>query len=152
MQLLHNDQDLVIERSEEVLAGPRGAFAEQSKLFVVGTNGGHLIDLGSGPSVSPLSDRIAYFVPEGIATINADGTERQLIAKTPRVFFSPVHSIGPIVWSPDGGRLFFADIESEDRSDRLFLLDLKSGKPSTFVSHTSIRVRGWIANSNETVR
>jgi len=48
-----------------------------------------------------------------------------------------------IVWSPDGKRLFFGTIVSEDRRDDLYLLDVKSSRREQFLSHTSITIRGW---------
>jgi hypothetical protein len=50
---------------------------------------------------------------------------------------------GKIVWSPDGNRLFFGTIVSENRRDNLYLLELKSGRREPFLSHTSIAIRGW---------
>jgi hypothetical protein len=50
---------------------------------------------------------------------------------------------GNIVWSPDGNRLFFGTIVSENRRDNLYLLDVKSGHREQFQSHTSITIRGW---------
>jgi hypothetical protein len=73
----------------------------------------------------------------GIATIDPNGTGKVL------VFSSRAHLTGLIVWSPDGGQLFFGAIESEDRSDPVFLLELKSGKSRKFLAHTSIRIRAW---------
>jgi hypothetical protein len=144
MQWLHNDLDLVVERSERIPAGPPGTFREQSKLFQEGTNGEHLVDLGSEPVVSPLSDRIAYYAHGAIATINADGTGRKVLARAPRsALFFHEELFGNLVWSPDGQRLFFGTIVSEDRSDKVYLLDVKSGRSQQFLSHTSIRIRGW---------
>ena len=143
MQWLHNNQDLVVERSEEVPTGAPRTVIEQSMLFTARADGAHLLALGSSPSVSPLSDRIAYFSIDGLAMINPDGSDKQLIARNPRVFFSRADLGGPIVWSPEGGQLFFSAIETEYRSGRLFLVAVKSGKPRTFLSLTSIRIRGW---------
>lgn len=94
--------------------------------------------------VSPISDRIAYYAPEGIIAINADATGKTVLAKVPRaVLFSKDELFWKIVWSPDGNRLFFGTIVSENRRDNLYLLEVKSGRRERFLSHTSITIRGW---------
>jgi hypothetical protein len=39
--------------------------------------------------------------------------------------------------------LFFGTIVSENRRDKLYLLDVKSGRRERFLSETSIGIRGW---------
>jgi hypothetical protein len=152
IQWLHNGKDLVIELSKEVPIGTSGtAFTDQSSLFVA--SGGHIRRIATGrePAVSPLSGRIVYYASglfvDGngrVAAINADGTDQAVLAGAPRgLLVFPHHFLGSIVWSPDGTRLFFGELASENLTDRLQLLDLKAGRYARFLSSTSITIRGW---------
>lgn len=102
-----------------------------------------MVDVGSRPSVSPISDRIAYYGRDGVVAVNADETGRSVLARAPGALFLKEDLFGNIVWSPDGNRLFFGTIVSENRNDNLYLLDVKSGRRERFLSHTSITIRGW---------
>ena len=146
MQWLRRGESLVVQRGEEVPSREPKSFTTQAKLFrIEREDPPRLIALGSNPSVSPQSDQIAYLGEGGIAAINPDGSGKHLLAKAPRTgpLFQKELLWGPIVWSPDGQQLFFGAIESEDHSDKLFLLDIRRGQIKTFASHTSIRIRGW---------
>jgi hypothetical protein len=150
MQWLHDDRGLVLERSHEAPTGAPNTYTEQSDLFRLEGGISQCIAPGSSPSVSPRLDQIAYFDGDNVMTINADGTGKRMVAKAPRTFlglFFPADLMGPIVWSPDGGRLLFRSLEDEDGSGRLFVLDLKSGKLRTLQSGTTIFVRGWAGAS-----
>ena len=147
MQWLRNGRDLVVELHTEIPTKEPGTYDQQSDLLLVSGGDAHLIDIGSHPAVSPISDRIAYDGPKGITTINADGTEKTVLAKAPVVLFfggrDDSFGAGTIVWSPDARRLFFGEIVSENGKDNLYLLDVKSGRRDHFLSHTSIQIRGW---------
>jgi Tol biopolymer transport system component len=144
MQWLHNNRDLVVEFDERVPTKNPGEYTEQPDLVLINRAGSRLIDQGSEPAVSPLGDQIAYYSRDGITTINADGTGRTVLAKPPRspLFFRE-DVFGNLDWSPDASRLFFGTIVSEDRSDKLYLLDVKARRTHLFLAHTSIRIRGW---------
>ncbi len=145
MEWLHNNTDLVVEFNARVPTGKLGGeYRQQGNLLLVSRGGADLIDLGSDPAVSPLSDRIAYYTREGIVTINADGAGRTVLARAPRsALFFREDLWGKIVWSPDATQMFFGTVVSDDRSDKLYLLDVQSGRTRQFLSHTSIRIRGW---------
>ena len=144
MRWLHNGKDLVVELNTELPTKEPGTYTEQSNLLLVNGGAARLLDVGSQPAVSPLSDRIAYYAPEGIVAINADGTGRTVLSKAPsRMIFFKEDLFGNIVWSSDGNRLFFGTIVSESREDNLYLLDVKSGRHEQFLSHSSIMIRGW---------
>jgi hypothetical protein len=143
MQWLHNG-DLVLELNTEIPTKEPGTYQEQSNLLVVSGGDSRLLDVGSQPAVSPSSDRIAYYGRDGIVSINPDGTQRIVLAKNPRtIAFLKEELFGRLVWSPDGKRLVFGTIVSENRADNLYLLNLKSGSSEQFLSHTSITIRGW---------
>lgn len=147
-QWLHNERDLVIERSHEQPTGKPNEYTEQSDLFRLKKGSAERIAQGESPSVSPRSDRIAYFDGANVAIINADGTGKRIVARNPRTaLFFRVDLAGPIVWSPDGEWLLFRSIEDEYGSGRLFMLDLESGKRSTLLRGTTISVRGWSAGT-----
>jgi hypothetical protein len=144
VQWLHNDKDLVIESNTEIPTKEAGTYTQQSNLLLVSGGGARVIDIGSQPAVSPISDRIAYYASAGVVAINADATEKTILAKAPdAVPFSKDELYWKIVWSPDGNRLFFGTIVSENRKDNLYLLDVKSGRREKFLAHTSITIRGW---------
>jgi WD40 repeat protein len=144
MQWLHNDRDLVIESNTEIPTKEAGTYSQQSNLLLVSGGDARVLDIGSQPAVSPISDRIAYYTSEGIVAINADATGKTVLAKAPgAVPFSKNELYWKIVWSPDGNRLFFGTIVSENRRDNLYLLNVKSGRSEQFLSHTAITIRGW---------
>jgi hypothetical protein len=144
MQWLHNDKDLVVGLNTEIPTKEPGTYNQQSNLLLVSRGDARVIDIGSQPAVSPISDRIAYYVSEGVAAINADTTGKTVLGKAPGpILFSKDELFWKIVWSPDGNRLFFGTIVSENRRDNLYLLDVKSGRRKLFLSHTSITIRGW---------
>jgi hypothetical protein len=89
------------------------------------------------------SYRIAYDASEGIIAINADATGKTVLAKVPRaVLFSKDELFWKIVWSPDGNRLFFGAIVSENRRDNLYLLDVKSGRREPIIcAQSGVRSR-----------
>jgi hypothetical protein len=99
MLWLHNDKDLMLELNAQIPTGKPGEYRQQGNLFLVSQGGARLIDIGQDPTVFPLSDRIAYFTREGIVSINADGTGKTVMAKTPRsgLFFYREDLSGKIV-------------------------------------------------------
>jgi hypothetical protein len=125
---LHNKLELVAELSDA---------PGHSGIFVVGHRSMRRIDSGRRPAVSPLSDRIAYYASEGLVAIDAEGTARSVLYRARK---SPS---APIVWSPEGGRLFFGEVVGNDDRENLYLLTLRSHKAEKFLAHTSIRIRGW---------
>jgi hypothetical protein len=144
MQWLHNDKDLVVELQTEIPTKEAGTFTEQSNLLLASGGEARVIDIGSQPAVSPISDRIAYYASKGVAAINADATGETVLGKAPGgLLFGKEKLFWRIVWSPDANRLFFGTIVSENRRDNLYLLDVKSGHREHFLSHTSITIRGW---------
>lgn len=145
MQWLHNGKDLVVELNTEIPTETPGEYSQQSNLLLVSGGDVRVIDIGSQPAVSPVSDRIAYYAWEGVAATHADATGKTILAKAPGAMlsFKGDQLFWKIVWSPDGSRLFFGTIVSEDRRDDLYLLDVKSGRRERFLSHTSITIRGW---------
>jgi Tol biopolymer transport system component len=128
MQWLHNGTDLVIE---------------VGALFVVSDGRMRRIDTGRQPAVSPSSDRIAYYAPEGVVAIDSEGTARSVLCKTRRSPLGKEERSGEIVWSPEGGRLLFVETVSEDERVDLHLLHLKSHRDEKFLSHTTVRIRSW---------
>lgn len=142
IQWLHNG-DLAVELNTEIPAKERGTYQQQSNLLLVKDGGARVVDIGSKPAVSSISDRIAYYGGDSVVAVNADETGRSVLAKAPAPLFFKEDLFGNIVWSPDGNRLFFLTIVSENRSDKLYLLDVKSGRREQFLSHTSITIRGW---------
>ena len=151
IQWLHNGKDLVLELSKEIPIGKTGtAFTDQSGLFVASAGHVHRITSGREPAVSPLLDRIANYASglfvDGngrVAAINADGADQAVLARaSTRLAIFQHHFLGNIVWSPDGTRLFFGELASENLSDKLHLLGVK-GRYQDFLSNTSITIRGW---------
>jgi hypothetical protein len=143
IQWLHSGRDLAVELDTQIPTKQRGTYQQQSNLLLVKDGSARVVDIGRGPAVSPISDRIAYYGRDGVVAVNADETEKSVLAKAPATLFSKEDLSGNIVWSPDGNRLFFGTIVSENRSDKLYLLDVKSGRREQFLSHTSITIRGW---------
>lgn len=143
MQWLHNDKDLVVELVTEIPTKEPGTYNQQSDVLFLSASDARVIDVGSEPAVSPISDRIAYCAPEDIAAINADNTGKTILAKAPGTLFFKDECFGKITWSPDASRLFFGTVVSENRRDNLYLVDVKSGRREHFLSHTSITIRGW---------
>ena len=144
MQWLHDGRGLVVELNTDIPTKTAGTYSTQANLLIIRGGEAHVLDIGSQPAVSPISDQVAYYDSEGIAAINVDMKEKKVLDKAPRtMLFFKEELFGRIVWSPDANRLFFGTIVSENRSDNLFLLDVKSGHSEQFLSHTSIMIRGW---------
>jgi len=143
MQWLHNGRDIVVEVEEEKYVKPGETTGERNLLLV--TKGeARFLAAGGGPSVSPLTDQVAFKTLRGISVINADGTGAAELTKTPRrLFFSREEPFGSIVWAPDASRIFFNTIVSDDLRDKLFLFDMKSKRSDLFQAKTSIWIRGW---------
>jgi hypothetical protein len=74
VQWLHNGKDLVVELNTEIPTKEPGTYNQQSNLLLARGEDARMIDAGSQPAVSPLSDRIAYYAPEGVVAINPDKT------------------------------------------------------------------------------
>ncbi len=144
MQWLHDDKGLVVELNTDIPTKQVGTYSRQANLLIIRGGEPHVLDIGSQPAVSPISNQIAYYDSAGIAAIDADIKEKRALDKAPRtMLFFKEELFGSIVWSPDANRLFFGTIVSENRSDNLYLLDVKSGHSEQFLSHTSITIRGW---------
>lgn len=144
MQWAHNDMGVAIELSTDVPIKNSDETKTQSVIAVVKDGVARIIDNGSQPAVSPLRNRLAYYHDGAIATVNFDGTDRQVVSSAPRqLFFMHEELFESLVWSPDAKQLFFGTIVSEDRRDKLYLLDVKSGHRNTFLSRTSMTIRGW---------
>jgi Tol biopolymer transport system component len=96
------------------------------------------------PSVSPIQDRFAYFLGNEVLEEDFDGTQRKLLAETPRSLLLFHESWRcPLVWSPDGKRLFFGTWISENGTDKVYLLDAKTKKCKLFLKKTSIQILDW---------
>ncbi|MGB3629941.1 MAG: hypothetical protein WBA18_10615, partial [Terracidiphilus sp.] len=50
---------------------------------------------------------------------------------------------GPLVWGPDGNRLFFGTFESETCRDSVYLLRADTRRARRFLSGTCIVVLDW---------
>ncbi len=135
MQWLHDGKNLVVEFEIDVPGKKPGTARGESDLILVSDKETREIGIGRGPAVSPASDLIAYYAPDGLSVIHPDGRGKAILSR--------LDGKWPIAWSHDGGRLFFGTIVSEDRRDNLYLLDVESGRCETFLKRTSITVRGW---------
>jgi hypothetical protein len=144
MQWLHGNEYLVVELATDKPAKESGTHVDQSRLVVIKDGSARAIAIGSKPAVSPRSDKVAYYAGDSVAIINSDGTDKIELANAPReMFFFKEELFGNLVWSPDGSHLFFNTIVSENRRDKLYLLDVKAHRPDLFLSRTSITIRGW---------
>jgi hypothetical protein len=141
LQWLHDGAGFIRDAEKEIPTKQPLSFRSESDLLIVVGRFVHGVDVGSSPAVSPVSNQIAYYGHEGIVMINADGTGRTVLAR--RSGLSGEFPNRGIVWSKDGSWLFCGSMESEDRRDGVFLVDLKSGSSRRFLSRTSITIRGW---------
>ena len=144
MQWMHNDKEVVVELSTDTPTKQPGETVTQSMIVAVKDGTPKIIDSGSRPAVSPLTNRIAYYQDDAIVTNNFDGTASVVVARAPRqLLFMREEFFSKIVWSPDATKLFFSTIVSEDRRDKLYLLNVKTGHSDLFLSGTSMTIRGW---------
>jgi len=144
MQWLHNNKDLVIELQTEVALKEPGSHWYQSNILFVKSGDPTLFGPGSDPVVAPDGDRFAYYAEAGVMVTQVNGKETRVLSPPPRsLLFFQEDLAGPIVWSPDASRLFFGTVVSENRSDKVYLLNVRSGKGETFLTKTSIAIRGW---------
>ena len=141
LQWLHDGAGFIRDAEKEIPTKQPLSFRSESDLLIVTGGFAHGVDVGSFPAVSPLSNQIAYYGREGIVAINADGTGRTVLARHHGL--SGDFPNRGIVWSRDGSRLFCGSMESENRRDGLFLVDVKLGSYRRFLSRTSITIRGW---------
>lgn len=100
MQWLHNGRGLVVELETEIPTKEPGTHTYHGNLLLVSGGDAQVIDVGSRPAVSPVSDRIAYYTSGAILAINADKTGRIVLAKAPRTMLLFSETLfGNIVWS-----------------------------------------------------
>ena len=83
IQWLHSGKDLVVELNTEIPTKMPGTYNQQSNLVLAKGEDTRIIDIGSQPAVSPISDRIAYYAPEGVVAINPDKTGKAVLADAP---------------------------------------------------------------------
>ena len=144
MQWLHNDKDLVVTLDTEIPTKEAGTYIQGSDVLLIAQAETRVLDMGSGAAVSPSSDRIVYFGTKGVMSISPAAAEPTVLAKAPSSpLFSKEELFGTPVWSPDGNQLFIGTIVSENGRDKIYLLDVASGRYSRFLSHTSIAIRAW---------
>ena len=144
MQWLHNDKDLVVTLDTEIPTKEAGTYIQGSDVLLIAQAETRVLDMGSGATVSPSSDRIVYFGTKGVMSISPAAAEPTVLAKAPSSpLFSKEELFGTPVWSPDGNQLFIGTIVSENGRDKIYLLDVASGRYSRFLSHTSIAIRAW---------
>ncbi len=99
---------------------------------------------GYGATVSPVADRIAWYQDSKIVAANIDGSDRQVLTGAPRwLGIFPGDFKGPLVWGPDGNRLFFGTFESETCRDSVYLLRADTRRARRFLSGTCIVVLDW---------
>jgi Tol biopolymer transport system component len=109
------------------------AFGGDSKVFTVNTDGTGLDrltpngDSDCDPDWSPDGTTIAFSAPGMIATMDADGSNRQFLG----VGFAPS-------WSPDGGQLVFVRLVTADQVPDVFVMNA-DGTGVTAVTETPNR-------------
>src|SRR5260370_686502 len=100
IQWLHSGRDLAVEFDTQIPTKQRGTYQQQSNLLLVKDGSARVVDIGSRPAVSPISDRIAYYGRDGVVAVNADETGKAVLAKAPATLFSKEGLFWNIVWSP----------------------------------------------------
>jgi len=99
---------------------------------------------GYGAVVSPVADRVAWYQDNKIVAVDLDRADLQVLTGAPRwlgVF--PGDFKGPLVWAPDGNRMFFGVWESETCKDDVYLLSADTRHAKRFLRGTCITVLSW---------
>jgi hypothetical protein len=101
-------------------------------------------DLGAYATVSPVSDRVAWYRDNKIFVGTLDGSDRRILAESPRwMGIFPDGFGGPLTWSPDGKSMFFGVPMSENCSDDVYLLQVETGRYKRFLHHSCITIHDW---------
>jgi hypothetical protein len=108
---LHNGKSFIVDLSVEVPTKRPAEYKPEWKLITVSEGGVRALDNGYSSAVSPTSNRIAFYSSKGIALINADGTEKTLLSKSPQgllsIFFDfPNRGIDRTLSQPETSRPF----------------------------------------------
>jgi dipeptidyl aminopeptidase/acylaminoacyl peptidase len=110
------------------------------------TKGNALAELGEGygAASSPVADRIAWYQDSKIVVANIDGSGQEVLAGAPRwLGIFPGDFKGPLVWGPDGNRLFFGTFESETCRDGVYPPRADTRHAKRFLGGTCIVILDW---------
>ena len=152
IQWLHDGSKLILTLDKFIpdakQRDPRWT-AGQTMSYIASVKDGHvhILGVGSRPSVAPVSNEIAAYADGKLVVITSDCNQPRVVSNAPRypryLPLFPGDLGGDIVWSPDGARLFFLNIVSDNCADNIYLVDLRSGQRQLFLEKTTITIQGW---------
>lgn len=147
IQWSHSASELLADFSREVPTSQPNTYSSYPVEYTIEFGGQHRIARfadGFRASVSPVADRVAWYLDHEIVAENLDGSDRQVLANAPRWMFLFAGDFkGPLVWSPDGKQLVFGSMDSETCRDSVYLLHLDTKKVKRFLRHTCITIEDW---------
>jgi WD40 repeat protein len=144
IQWAHGGERQVVGLTVQVPTGKPQESQPEFRIYIATQAGLSIFRTGWCPAVSPVADQVAYFDDNKVKLANLDGSQERVLTHAPRwlLFFSE-DLARAITWSPDGKRLFFHVWISEDFRDKVYLLDVDSGRYAPFLKHTSVMILGW---------
>jgi hypothetical protein len=98
---------------------------------------------GYGAVVSPVADRVAWYQDSKIVAADLAGADRQVLTVARWWGIFPGDFKGPLVWAPDGNRMFFGVWESETCRDDVYLLSADTRHAKRFLRGTCITILSW---------
>ncbi len=98
---------------------------------------------GYGAVVSPVADRAAWYQDNKIVAASLAGADRQVLTVARWLGIFQADFKGPLVWAPDGNRMFFGVWESETCKDDVYLLSADTRHAKRFLRGTCITVLSW---------
>ena len=147
LQWSHSGREMLVDFSRDEPTQQANVYSAYPMVVRIDlANGNSIFELGDGEGavVSPLADRIAWYRGNKIVAANIDGSDRQVLTGAPRwlgIFSGDFK--GPLVWAPDGNRMFFGVWESETCKDDVYLLSADTRHAKRFLRGTCITILSW---------
>ncbi len=110
-------------------------------------NAVNLSRLAEGRPCHPEAIGIAFVTKSSIEIIDADGSNRQRVARVPRVPLFPWvredTELTSVIWSPDGEQVWFDTAGAGLNSSTLYLVNLKHGTRRRVVGDGYVEIVAW---------
>jgi len=117
----------------------------EQHVVLISNGTGRLLARGGNAALSPSGDRIAFVVKGAIEVMNLDGSSRRRIASVPRAlfFFREDTGSGPLLWSPNGDRLWLTTVSGEETLITLYLIDVTRSTRRQIFRDSIVEILAW---------
>lgn len=147
IQWSHSGDELITGFSREVPTSQPNTYSSYPVEYTIELGGKHRIARfaeGFRAEVSPVADRVAWYLGNRIVVANLDGTDQRVLVKAPRwMILFPGDFKGSLVWSPDGKELVFGTMDSETCRDSVYLLQVDTRRVKRLLRNSCISIEDW---------